>query len=77
MKKERYTMLKEQMLRKLTDLARQRYAYICDDDYQDGDYYDEIQEIIDEWNSLVPVAQELGISHSDMKQIWNRSLRCE
>ena len=36
----------------------------------DSDYEEDVNNIIEEWNKLVPVASKSGISHDEMVSIW-------
>ncbi len=57
-------MTKNECLIELKNLAWQKSQY-------EPEYVGELDEIIDEWNDLVPVAEKLGISHAEMRSIWN------
>ena len=61
-------MTKAEMIEKLRNLAWQKNQY-------EPEYLDELDEIYDKWNELVPVAEKLGISHKEMKAIWKGEYR--
>lgn len=55
-----------------SDEIRTRLRRLAWERHEYGDEYpDEIEDIRLCWNRLVPTAQALGISHSEMKDIWN------
>lgn len=54
----------EDVRRQFRHLAWERHEY-------EDEYPNEIEDIRKRWNKLVPTAQALGISHSEMKDIWN------
>lgn len=55
-----------------SDNIRDRLRHLAWEKYEYGDEYpDEIEEIRKRWNKLVPTARALGITNSEMKDIWN------
>ena len=56
-------MNKEEMRFRLQHLASLKSQYTADDK-------EEFQMIMDQWNSLVPVAEKLGVTHAEMNEIW-------
>ncbi len=71
-------MTKEEMIQTMMDLAWEHkcYLYTYDEDLEEfvredpEAYADEIEDVMDRWNDLVPEAEKLGISHADMRKIW-------
>ena len=49
---------------RLEKIAEQKAFY-------NPDYEYEAKNIIDEWNKLVPAAEKSGISHEEIKDIWD------
>lgn len=66
-------MTKDEMLYTLYDL-RGKYHVLCEGCESPEDYYDEKEEVIDRWNSLVSEAVLLGISHKELNEIWHEGL---